>query len=68
MFDRVVNMLLMLTPQCKQNIKFSKGRSERSRTKQKREMNLMNKMPDHGQEFYLLYIPENKQKQHPATL
>ena len=27
----------------------------------------MKEMPEHGQEFYLLYIPDKEQKQHPAT-
>ena len=38
MFDRVplIATPLIATPQCKQNIKFSKGRSERCERKQKR--------------------------------
>ena len=36
MFDRVLKTPLIATPQCKQNIKFSKGRSERCERKQKR--------------------------------
>ena len=46
MSGRVLNMLVISTPQGKYNIKFSKGRSGRCERKQK-EMNLMKEMPEH---------------------
>ena len=34
----------------------------------RKEMNLMKEMPEHGLEFYLWYIPDKKQKQQSTTL
>ena len=36
MFGRVLNTILISTPKCKYNIKFSNGRSQRCERKQKR--------------------------------
>ena len=34
----------------------------------RKKMNLIKEMLEHGQEFYLLYIPDTEKKQQPPTL
>ena len=57
MLGRVLNTLLISTPQCKYNTKFSKGRSERCERKQKRN-EFDERKREHGNSF-IFYLFRN---------
>lgn len=70
MFDRLLNTLVMSTPQRKYNTKFSKGGPERckknnNKTKQKYKINEFNEINTRIQVRILsyTYIPDKEQKQ-----